>query len=31
MNSNLKKKINGTWTVQEILKAMEVILNGRVR
>jgi len=31
VNSNLDKKINGTWTVQEILEAMEVILNGRVR
>ena len=31
MNSNLNKKINGTWTVQEILEAMEIILNGRVR
>ena len=29
MNSNLDKKINGTWTVQEILEAVEVILNGR--
>jgi len=31
VNSNLEKKINGTWTIQEILEAMEVILNGRVR
>ena len=31
MNSNLEKKINGTWTIQEILEAMEVILIGRVR
>jgi len=29
VNSNLNKKINGTWTVQEILEAVEVILNGR--
>jgi len=29
VNSNLDKKINGTWTVQEILEAVEVILNGR--
>jgi len=31
VNSNLEKKINGTWTIQEILEAMEVILNGRVK
>ena len=31
MNLNLDKKINGTWTIPEILEAMEIILNGRVR